>query len=100
MQIPIDVSRQEAAALYRFMVYGKPGSRFVEFSDPRNQVIFKCLKHLKDQIGYYGDSESELIRFMEEMEEFYGYLTDAGGKGYVNKVFGGYESPVRVLLHN
>ena len=89
MEVPENVTQQEAGILYRFMKYGKPRGR-IEFADSRNQVIFDCLKHLKTQVGYFANSEAQLISFMEE----YGYIQDIGGKAYVHSIFQGYEDPV------
>jgi len=87
-------SISESAELRRFMADGKPDTENRKFICRKNQVIFDCLKHLKGQIGYFANSEAQLIRFMEE----YGYIREAGGRKYIRKVFKGYAHPVTGLL--
>ena len=86
--------RSEAAELYRLVKNGMTGAGSVTFRDRRHRVIFDCLKHLKGQIGLFACSERHLARFMEE----YGYIHAAGGRGYVHRVFRGYEHPATGLL--
>ena len=89
-----ELKTREAGELSRMMMDGMDGAGTIEFHDRRNRAIFGCMKHLKEQIGYFAFSESQVIRYMEE----YGFLRDAGGRRYVRKVLKGYEHPVMGLL--